>query len=127
MKLLLDTNAYSDYVRGDQTITDYLNQASLIYLPVIVIGELKRGFYRGTRIKTNGDSLQKFIAKPRTRLLDVDQETAEHYGQLAAYLKKQGTPIPVNDIWIAALCVQHDLPLLTRDDDFRNLPQVVRV
>ena len=124
MNLLVDTNAYSDYVRGSEAVSKLLNQADIVYLPVIVIGELKRGFYYGLRAKDNLISLEKFIVKPRTRVLDVTAETAEQYGRLATYLKQQGTPIPANDVWIAALCLQYDLPLLTRDSDFQHLPQL---
>jgi predicted nucleic acid-binding protein len=124
MNFILDTNAYSDFVRGDASVAKFLNEADVVYLPVIVIGELKRGFYYGTKVKENIDSLEKFLAKPRTNVLDITDETAEHYGMLAAYLKTQGTPIPINDIWIAALCLQYDLPLLTSDGDFQNLPQI---
>lgn len=124
MNLLLDTNAYSDFVRGDLGLAQLLNQADIVYVPVIVIGEMKRGFYYGSQVRKNIENLERFIAKPRTRVLDISQETAEQYGQLAAYLKQQGTPIPINDVWIAALCVQYDLPLLTRDSDFQHLPQL---
>lgn len=124
MNLVLDTNAYSDFVRGNQTLAGQLNRADIVYLPVIVVGELKRSFYYGSRISKNIKTLEKFIAKPRTRVLDISQETAEQYGLLAAYLKRLGTPIPINDIWIAALCVQYELPLLTWDKDFQKLPQV---
>lgn len=127
MNLVVDTNAYSDYVRGSQALSTAFNQADIVYLPVIVIGELKRGFYYGSRAQKNLQSLEKFIAKPRTRTLDVIVETAEFYGQLATYLKQQGTPIPTNDIWIAALCLQYDLPLLTRDSDFQHLPQLTLI
>lgn len=127
MSLALDTNAYSDFVRGDQRIADLLNSADVVYLPVIVVGELKQGFYFGSKVKTNIEALQKFIAKPRTRILDITEETAEYYGHAVAYLKQNGTPIPINDIWIAALCLQYHVPLLTRDSDFRNLPQLTLV
>lgn len=124
MNFILDTNAYSDFVRGDASVADFLNKADIVYVPVIVVGELKRGFYYGTRVKENIDNLEKFLTKPRTNLLEITEETAEHYGVLAAYLKTQGTPIPINDIWIAALCLQYDLPLLTSDSDFQKLPQI---
>ena len=127
MNFIIDTNAYSDFVRGDVSVAKFLNEADIVYLPVIVIGELKRGFYYGSRIKENLDGLQKFLAKPRTKVLEITDETAEHYGMLAAYLKTQGTPIPTNDIWIAALCLQYDLPLLTSDSDFQYLPQITQL
>lgn len=127
MDLILDTNAYSDYVRGNKTVLAKLNSADIVYVPVIVIGELKRGFYYGRKVPENLQVLKKFLAKSRVKVLAVDEETAEHYGHLAAELKRNGRPIPTNDIWIAALCVQHDLPLLTRDSDFQYLPQVTIV
>jgi tRNA(fMet)-specific endonuclease VapC len=127
MNLVIDTNAYSDLMRGDKAIAQLLGKADIVYLPVIVLGELKRGFYNGNRVKQNTTTLDNFSQEPRTKTLDITNETAEQYGQLAAYLKQQGTPIPTNDIWIAALCVQYGLPLLTRDSDFRYLPQLTLV
>lgn len=124
MNFILDTNTYSDSARGDESAAEHMRTASMVYIPVVVIGELKRGFYHGDRPSLNLVALEKFISKPRVQILDINYKTAEHYGRLSAYLKKQGTPIPVNDVWIAALCVQHDLPLLTRDSDFKQLPQV---
>lgn len=115
---------YSDAARADKTALKYMSTADGVYLPVIVIGELKRCFYHGNRISPNLVALEQFIAKPRVQVLDVNSETAEQFGRLSAYLKKQGTPIPVNDVWIAALCVQYNLSLLTRDSDFERLPQV---
>ena len=124
MNFILDTNAYSDFMRGDGAIAGHLGRAELVYLPVIVIGELKRGFYGGNKVSPNLSAFKQFLAKPRVQTLDVNAETAEHFGRLAAYLKKQGTPIPVNDVWIAALCVQYEVPLLTGDTDFDYLPQI---
>jgi tRNA(fMet)-specific endonuclease VapC len=124
MKLVIDTNAYSDYLRGSQRIADQLNRATVVYMPVIVLGELKRGFYNGQRIDHNVNDLQKFLTKSIVRVLSVTEETAELYGRLATYLKQKGQPIPVNDIWIAALCLQHDAALLTNDSDFQYLPQI---
>jgi tRNA(fMet)-specific endonuclease VapC len=124
MNPVIDTNAYSDLMRGSTTIASLIAGADVVYLPVIVIGELKRGFYYGNRAKQNVAVLEDFISEARTRVLDITSETAEQYGRLAAYLKQQGTPIPINDVWIAAICVQYDLPLLTRDSDFERLPQV---
>jgi predicted nucleic acid-binding protein len=124
LNFVLDTNAYSDYLRGNESVFSKLNSADIIFFPVIVIGELKRGFYYGRKVTQNLETLGRFLTKSRVRILEINAETAEQYGQLAAYLKRNGTPIPSNDIWIAALCVQYDLPLLTRDSDFQYLPQI---
>lgn len=127
MNLVLDTNMYSDYVRGDRVVLERLNAADIVYVPVIVIGELKRGFYYGNKTSSNIKKLEQFLAKPRVQTMLIDDETAEQFGRLSVYLKRQGTPIPTNDVWIAALCVQYDVALLTRDGDFERLPQVTRV
>lgn len=127
MNFILDTNAYSDYVRGDSTIVNKLNSADIVYMPVVVVGELKRGFYYGSRVSPNLAVLEKFIAKPRVRILEITLQTAEQFGRLSVYLKDNGTPIPINDVWIGALCVEYDLPLLTRDRDFENLPQITLI
>lgn len=122
--LVLDTNAYSDLKRGNQSIKRILNNTSTTYVPVIVLADLKAGFFSGNRTEESLKELNDFIQTPGTQLLEVNEETTDNYAKLASYLKKNGTPIPINDIWIAALCVQYDLPLLTSDSDFKHLPQV---
>lgn len=122
--LVIDTNAYSDLRRGNPRIEKIINTTSTTYVPVIVVAELKAGFLSGNRADINMQELGKFLETPGTQVLQINGDTADHYAKLASYLKKNGTPIPINDIWIAALCVQYDLPLLTSDSDFKKLPQV---
>ncbi len=124
MKLVVDTNALSDFFKNEPGIVATITSATKVSVPAIVIGEYKYGIYGGTRRRHNLGLLEQFIANNDVSILEVGATTAEHYAQLRAYLRKNGTPIPVNDLWIAALCVQHDLPLLTRDADFDHLPQV---
>ena len=97
-------------------------------MPFVVLGELRAGFVCGTRSAQNIQTLTRFLNKPRVQVLFPNDGTTHHYANLYAnlfrQLRKQGTPIPTNDIWIAALCVQHDLFLSTNDAHFDHLPQI---
>ena len=125
MNIALDTNAYTDFMRGDQGRARIVRAARSIVVPVIVIGELRAGFAAGNQESTNAASLQRFLASRRVSVLPPDEQTAHHYAQLYLQLREKGTPIPANDLWIASLAVQYDLVLCTSDRHFRQLPQVV--
>jgi len=127
MKIALDTNRYSDLVKGDAEAMKVVADASEVCISVIVLGELRAGFKRGTQESRNEATLRKFLAKPNARILYPDYMTSILYGTLDATLRAKGTAIPTNDIWIAALTVQHSLMLFTRDQHFKHLPQVVIV
>ncbi len=127
MRLAIDTNAYSDLMRGNPALATHLRKADTICLPITVLGELKHGFYFGNRTDSNLHILEQFLKKPGTQLLHINESTAELYGRLAAHLNAIGRPIPANDIWIAALCLQYDATLLTNDRDFQNLPQIATI
>lgn len=124
MKVALDTNAYSDFMRGRDDRIRVVRAADSIALPVIVLGELRAGFAAGDRESANAANLQRFLASPRVSVLLPDEQTAHHYAQLHAQLRQKGVPIPTNDLWIASLIVQHDLILCTSDRHFQHLPQV---
>lgn len=124
MKVALDANRYADLCRGAAVVVNQVAQAERICLPFIVLGELRAGFQAGSRARQNERILTRFLGSPRVRLLVADEQTTFHYGHLFAQLRKHGTPIPTNDIWIAALVIQHDLTLLTRDAHFNALPQL---
>jgi tRNA(fMet)-specific endonuclease VapC len=95
-----------------------------VFLPIFVLGELRAGFAAGSQAGRNAAVLGQFLANRRVELLLPDAETTEHYARLFAHLRGQGTPIPTNDLWIAALAVQHGLTLCTSDAHFRHLPQL---
>jgi tRNA(fMet)-specific endonuclease VapC len=126
MKILLDTNRYRDFCEGNSETSDVIQRARRVYLPFIVLAELRAGFLCGTLARRNEKSLTVFLNSPRVRVLMADEETTHHFARIFAQLRLQGTPIPVNDIWIAALTVQHDLLLFSRDQHFDCLPQVAR-
>ena len=125
MNVALDTNAYSDFMRGDGDRVRVVRTARTIALPLIVLGELRAGFAAGNRESANAANLGRFLASPRVSILLPDEQTAHHYAQLHFQLRARGAAIPTNDLWIASLVIQHDLILCTSDSHFRQLPQVV--
>jgi predicted nucleic acid-binding protein len=127
LRLALDTNRYTDLCRGDPVTERHVAQADSVYVPFVVAAELRAGFAVGTRGQENERVLRRFLRKPGVQLLLPDEPTTSVYGALFKQLRQQGTPIPTNDLWIAALAVQHGLTLCSRDEHFRHLPQLVRV
>ena len=125
MNVALDTNAYSDFMRGAAERVELIRTVQAIVLPLIVLGELRAGFAAGNRESTNVANLQRFLASPRVSVLPPDEQTTHYYAQLHQQLRNDGRPIPTNDLWIAALAVQHDLVLCTSDRHFRQIPQLV--
>jgi tRNA(fMet)-specific endonuclease VapC len=124
MRVALDANRYSDLCRGVAEVVDQTARAERIFLPLVVLGELRAGFQAGSRARQNERILVRFLNSPRVRLLLPDEQTTFHYANLFAQLRRQATPIPTNDLWIASMVIQHDLILLTRDAHFRQVPQL---
>jgi len=124
-RVLVDTSAYSAFMRGDPAIKAALQQAEQIHLNAIVLGELLAGFAGGTRPDSNRKELEAFLASPRVKVLELGGETAERYAAIFAFLRRQGHPLPTNDIWIAASAMEHGLCVLTRDPHFKKAPQVI--
>ena len=127
MKLTLDTNRYTDLCRGDLSTVETVELATEVWLPFIVLGELRAGFAVGTQGPRNEAVLRRFLMKPGVGVLYADEQTTHHYGTVYRQLRKQGTPIPTNDMWIAALVLQHSLVLCARDAHFDALPQLTRM
>ena len=125
--LIIDTNAFSRFMRGDAHAIAVLTDAIEIHLPLIVLGELLAGFAAGGRAQANRDDLAEFMASAHVQLMRPDEKTARHYADLYALLCRQGTPVPANDLWIAALARQYRLPLLTFDAHFHSVPGLVLV
>jgi tRNA(fMet)-specific endonuclease VapC len=123
--VIIDTNIYSAFFRGDAKALSALRAASEIHVPLIVLGELLAGFSVGTRQASNLEKLASFMASPRVEVMKPDEKTARHYADIYATLREQGLPIPTNDLWIAALAKQHRMPLLTFDTHFAAVPGIV--
>ena len=126
MKILLDTNAYSDWRRHGQW-NRTISTASEVLMPAIVLGELRYGFQGAAKAAENEAKLGLFLRHPAVRVVSVGESASRCYAHLKHFLRIQGTPIPENDIWIAALALEHAVPLLTSDAHFDHLPQVARV
>ena len=124
-RLLLDTSAYSGFMRGHPDFKLAIQEADEICFNPVVIGELLAGFIKGGSRRKNESELSSFFDSPRARILDMDEETADRYAVILNGLWKAGTPIPTNDIWIAASAMQHGLRILTSDAHYRKIPQVV--
>jgi tRNA(fMet)-specific endonuclease VapC len=127
VRLVLDTNTYRRVMEADPEAARLVRTCETVLMPVPVIAELRYGFFNGTRGQRNEATLAKFLDQPRVEALSCDPETASQFAALKLQLKRQGTPIPINDVWIAALTLQHRGTLYTLDADFDRLPQLPRV
>jgi tRNA(fMet)-specific endonuclease VapC len=124
-RIVLDTSAYSAIVRGDARLKAPIQTADEIYFTPIVLGELLFGFKKGKKERENLALLREFMESPRVSVVVVDAETSERYAILQSHLRRAGTPVAANDLWIAASASQHGLRVLTLDVDFNRIPHVV--
>ena len=115
-KIILDTNAYSNYFRGRPELKELVEEVDEVIMSPIVIGELIGGFKMGARENKNKSALTRFLGKPGVGVWDITMTTAEVYGEIMKSLRKKGKPIPTNDIWIAAQALENGAVLVTFDD-----------
>lgn len=121
----LDTSAFSDFNRGDSRLLKWFNSENEILISQIVIGELRAGFAAGNRREENERLLQKFLDSPSVRTVTITDATTKLMAEIYLRLRKAGTPIGTNDMWIAAISLEHDVPLLTTDSDFEKIPDLI--
>ena len=121
----MDTNALSAFANGDERLREMVELADEVAVPVIVLGEYRYGIRQSRSRKRYEEWLAELIAN--CRVLLVDEETAYRYAEVRTELKRLGKPIPGNDVWIAALALQHVLPLISRDGHFDIVPGLRRV
>lgn len=122
MKVCLDTNAYSRLMLGHAPLKDLLESVDEILVSATVLGELHAGFELGTRRQENRGQLAAFLSQPGVDRLVVDDGVAERYGRIVSQLSRAGTPIPTNDIWIAAAAMECGARLVTYDAHFASVP-----
>ena len=127
MRTALDTNRYVDLCKGLAGTVALLEAADEVVLPFVVLAELRAGFAHGRRTAENERLLRRFLLKDGVRVLYADDQTTHHYAAVYRQLRTQGTPIPTNDMWLAALVLQHNLVLHARDRHFDHLPQLALV
>jgi tRNA(fMet)-specific endonuclease VapC len=121
-KLALDTNAYTRLFRGDENVLDALGRADTVFMSIFVLGELYAGFKGGNRESENRAQLDEFLRRPTVRILTATLETSDIFGTIKHKLKMVGTPIPINDVWIAAHATESGSHLLTYDTHFSDVP-----
>ena len=124
MRYCLDTSAYTHFKRGDRQVVELIDRADWIGIPVIVMGELAVGFRLGKRREANEEELDRFVAHPAVEVLAVSEDVVNLYAGIVLDLKVAGTPLPANDIWIAAVAARHGATVLTYDGHFRLIARV---
>jgi tRNA(fMet)-specific endonuclease VapC len=121
-KALLDTSAYTALLGGDEKVLEGLADVSQVFMSVFVLGELWAGFHGGRKDGENRERLDSFLGKPSVSVLDATRDTAEIFGRIKDRLRRAGTPIPINDVWIAAHAVEHGAQIITYDRHFSFIP-----
>ena len=125
MKIMLDTSAYVAFKRNNSDAVEMITRAEQIHFSPVVLGELMFGFRNGTRFKKNMMDLNQFLAHESVFFAEIGAITADRYSRIAAQLKRLGTPIPSNDLWIAAQTVEHGAELITFDQHFNKIEGLV--
>lgn len=123
-RVCLDTSAYSNFCRGREEVIAIVDRARTVYVPTVVLGELRAGFRLGRRGEENELQLQRFLSEPVVEVLDIDDEASLVYADLWATLRAAGTPVPTNDLWIAAVAVRDGATVITYDDHFNLIARV---
>ena len=121
MRVLLDTNAYSDLMRGHRRVADIVRGAEEILLSAIVLGELLYGFRHGSRYERNAAELRSFLDNPYVSLVPIGPVTADRYSRVMAAMRSKGRPIPTNDAWIAAHVLETGADLISSDSHFEHV------
>lgn len=127
MKIAVDTNRYSDLANGNAEALGVVERADEVFMSLIVLGELRCGFSLGAKRQENERVLAAFLRAPRVSVVIPDEATTRHYADLYRQTRAQGTPLPTNDLWIAALALQHGHVLYTRDKHFEHISQLLRL
>jgi tRNA(fMet)-specific endonuclease VapC len=123
-RLCLDTSAFSHFRRGERRVVELIDEALWVGLPAIVLGELRTGFALGRQRAANEQSLQAFMSHPVVEVLDVDDAASKIYAELVLELRRAGTPLPTNDIWIAAVAAREGATVVSYDAHFSRVRRI---
>ena len=121
-KIILDSNAYTRLLAGDEKVLDVVASTETVFMSIFVLGELHAGFLGGSKERENRDVLKRFLLKPSVKILNATLETAEVFGSIKNTLRRAGTPLPINDVWIAAHGVETGSTIVTYDTHFKQVP-----
>ena len=121
-KIILDSNAYTRLLAGDENVLNVVASTETVFMSIFVLGELHAGFLGGSKERENRDVLKRFLLKPSVKILNATLETAEVFGSIKNSLRRAGTPLPINDVWIAAHGVETGSTIVTYDTHFKQVP-----
>ncbi len=125
MKLVLDTSIYADYAEGVPEVVDAVAQyGESLFIPCVVLGELNYGFLKGGKKQLNERKLRQFISRFKVEIIEIGEDVARKYAMIYLALERKGSKIPINDVWIAACCMEIGGTLLTRDKHFTAIDQI---
>jgi tRNA(fMet)-specific endonuclease VapC len=125
VRLLVDTNLYTDFARGVPEVVDRFETADLVVISVVVLGELRSGFAVGSQRASNEKILDQFLDRANVVTQELDAGSSQFYATVFSELRRLGRPIPTNDMWLAAQALQHELVLDSRDEHFRHVPGLI--
>jgi predicted nucleic acid-binding protein len=120
----LDTSAYSQFKRGEPRVVELIDSAEWLGVPFVVVGELWLGFLLGGQLERNASELHEFLESPVVEMLTMDLQVARAYAEIAVALRQAGTPLPTNDVWVAASAARAGATVLTFDAHFRAVSRV---
>ncbi len=123
-RICLDTSAYSHFMRGEAAAKNIIGSARWIGLPSVVLGELRTGFLLGNQAAKNEEELSRFLSHPLVETLVVDDAASRIYSEIMVDLRRSGTPLPTNDIWVAAVAAREGATVVTHDDHFQKIRRI---
>jgi predicted nucleic acid-binding protein len=126
VRILLDTSAYVELYGGNPAAVDLIGKAGEIIINPVFLGEVRSGLITGIHSEKRRAHLESFLALDRVGFVPIDQATSDIYAEAAIFLRNAGTPVPTNDLWLAASAIQHGLKVITTDRHFLKIPQVMK-
>jgi tRNA(fMet)-specific endonuclease VapC len=123
-RICLDTSAYSHFMRGKVSAVAAISAAKWVGIPTVVLGELRTGFLLGGQAAKNEEELDRFLNHPLVQILDVDDSASRFFAEIVAMLRRSGTPLPTNDIWIASVAAREGATVVSYDEHFQMIHRI---